>query len=108
MRAEKPLRHYCIVRSDLSLGDLAAQLVHAAGESSPGDLPSGTYAICLGVENELELLKFEAKMHEFGVPHVAIREPDEPFCGALMAIGVVPMVPTKQLRKVTKGLRLLK
>lgn len=86
---------------------VAAQLVHAAGESAPGDLAPGTHAVVLGVDNEAELQEIEARLFQFDVPYHAIREPDAPWQGALMAIGVVPMVPTKQLRKVTKKLRLL-
>ena len=87
---------------------LAAQLVHAAGESAPGGLPSGTHAVVLGVENEAALHEVERRLFQLGLPHHAIREPDAPWCGALMAIGIPPMAPTKQLRKVTKKLRLLK
>ena len=87
---------------------IAAQLVHAAGESAPGDLPSGTHAVVLSVENEAALREVERRLFQFDVPYHAIREPDEPWCGALMAIGISPMTPTKQLRKVTKNLRLLK
>jgi len=102
------LTHFCIVRSDLPLGVIAAQLVHAAGESAPGGLPSGTHAVVLGVDNEAALQEIEARLFQFGVPFHGIREPDSPWLGALMAIGIPPMVPTKQLRKVTKKLRLLK
>ena len=87
---------------------LAAQLVHAAGESAPGSLPSGTHAVVLGVKNEAALQEIEERLFQFDVPHHAIREPDSPFLGALMSIGIPPMVPTKQLRKVIKKLRLLK
>ena len=87
---------------------IAAQLVHAAGESAPGNLPSGTHAVVLGVKNEAALHEVERRLFQFGIAHHAIREPDAPWSGALMALGIPPMVPTKQLRKVTKKLRLLK
>jgi hypothetical protein len=102
------LTHFCIVRSDLPLGVIAAQLVHAAGESAPGELASGTHAIVLGVANEAALQEIEERLFHFNVPFHGIREPDFPWNGALMAIGIPPMVPTKQLRNVTKKLRLLK
>lgn len=60
------------------------------------------------VDTEAELHDVERRLTELEVPHTAIREPDEPWRGALMAIGVVPMVPTKQLRKATRRLCLLK
>jgi hypothetical protein len=34
-----------------------------------------------------------------GAPHVAIREPDPPYCGALLAIGVQP-APRASLRRL--------
>lgn len=101
------IKHVCIVRRDLPRGVLAAQLIHAAGESAPVGLPSGTHAVALGVESEAALEKLERRLIKFGVPHHAIREPDSPWCGALMAIGVVPMAPNKNLRKATGHLRLL-
>lgn len=102
------LTHFCIVRDDLPRGTLASQVVHAAGESALEPVKTGTHAVVLSVPTEADLHDVERRLVQFGVPHTAIREPDEPWCGALMAIGVVPMVPTKQLRKVTKKLRLLK
>jgi hypothetical protein len=66
--------HYCIVRKDLSRGLLAAQLVHAAGESSPGNLPENTAAVVLAVPGESELLAVEQTLQTRAVPHRAIRE----------------------------------
>jgi len=68
---------------------MAAQLVHAAGESSPGNLPEGTYAIVLAVPNIAKLLALEKRLVDAGIPHKAIREPDEPYCNDLMSIGIV-------------------
>lgn len=84
------MTHYCIVRQDLPIGVLAAQLVHAAGESSTGDLKEGTYAVVLAASNELELKSIRKLLFARGVDHVAIHEPDPPYHGQLMAIGVVP------------------
>lgn len=82
------LCHYVVVRTNLPPGVLAAQLVHAAGESSPGDLKDGTFAIVLGVPNEDALCLLAARLDGAGVAHVCVREPDAPYRGALMAIGV--------------------
>lgn len=68
---------------------LAAQLIHAAGESSPGDLPEGTIAIALSSSYE-SLLELEQKLLKNNIPHKSIREPDPPFYGEIMAIGVFP------------------
>jgi hypothetical protein len=86
---------------------LAAQLVHAAGESSPGVLPPNTHAIVLTAINEQKLLALEHELQSNQVDHIAIREPDSPWDGQLMAIGVIPG-PKKQLRKYFSQLPLLK
>jgi hypothetical protein len=69
---------------------MAAQLIHAAGESSPGDLPAGTYAIALAAKSEIQLLGIEKRLLSQNIPHVAIREPDAPWNGQIMAIGIAP------------------
>lgn len=87
---ELVLYHYCIGRLDVPIGDLCAQLIHAAGESSPGNLPSDTRAVALGAKSEFDLLKLEQKLKKKNIPHAAIREPDAPWNGQLMAIGIAP------------------
>lgn len=69
---------------------LAAQIVHAAGESSPGDVAEGTYAVVLAVPDEASLLKEAKRLRARGVAHVEIYEPDAPYCGAITAIGLRP------------------
>lgn len=83
--------HYCIVRGDLPRGVMAAQLVHAAGESVRGELPPHTRAVVLAVADEAALLRVAARLHDLGVPHRLIREPDPPWHGAAMSIGVCPI-----------------
>lgn len=102
----EPLYHYCIVRADLPLGVQLAQTVHAAGESSPGDLPSDTRAVMLHVAGAEELLALEAKLRAAGVTFTSIREPDMPWDGQIMAIGLKPCIRTKALRKLMSGLPL--
>lgn len=85
-----PLTHYLVVRSDLPVGVAAAQIAHAAGESSPGDLRPGTFAIVLGVASETELRSVSARLRAAGVAHVEVLEPDAPYHGQLMAIGARP------------------
>ncbi len=103
------LMHYCIVRADLPLGVLAAMLIHAAGESSPGSLPFGTHAVALAAEDEAHLSKIERRLAFSRIDHVAIREPSAPYHGALMAIGLPPLPkhhqpgPLKRLPLLGKG-----
>jgi hypothetical protein len=84
------LTHYVVVRADLPRGLQAAQIVHAAGESSPGNLSSGTHAICLVTPGEPALLQIAERLEHAQIPIVRIVEPDTPWNGALMAIGCAP------------------
>lgn len=72
------------------MGSQAAQLIHAAGASSPGNLPEGTYAIALHAKDEetLKGLNYALKME--GIKAYPIIESDAPYEGQLMAIGVAP------------------
>jgi peptidyl-tRNA hydrolase len=97
-----------VVRADLPLGDLAAQLVHAAGYSALlAPLPPGTNAVVLSVPGEAELLALEALLRSRGLTFAAVREPDAPFNGALTAIGIAPG-PRASLRRLLKRLPLLR
>lgn len=80
-----------------------AQLVHAAGESSPGFLDAGTYAVVLGVDNEEQLTALARSLATQGVAHVPIIEPDRN--NEMTAIGVVP-APRSKLRRFFKGFAL--
>ncbi|HEY2589036.1 MAG TPA: peptidyl-tRNA hydrolase [Tepidisphaeraceae bacterium] len=80
-----------IVRSDLPIGFLAAQIVHAAGESSGSKLEPGTNAIVLSVRTEAALAVVARQLETRGIPHVAVHEPDAPYRGALTAIGLAPV-----------------
>jgi len=93
------LYHYCIIRADLPLGAKLAQLIHAAGESSPGNLPPETHAIALEAADEAALLKLESRLQQAGIPHTSIRELDAPYLGALMAIGLPPQPRSRLIRK---------
>lgn len=90
LRDPNPLTHYIVVRRDLPLGLLAAQVVHAAGESAPQRLPPGTYAIVLSVEGPAELEALAARLGARNVRHTLIRENDPPYSGQATAIGVEP------------------
>lgn len=101
-----PLCHYVIVRRDLPPGLACAQIIHAAGESSPGNLPDGTYAIALTAEAP-QLQDLARQLSEAGIAHRNIRESDAPFSGELMAIGVCPQ-PRSKLRRYFSTLPLVK
>jgi peptidyl-tRNA hydrolase len=98
--------HYCIIRKDLPLGVLAAQLVHAAGESA-GVVPANTHAVVLSVPNEASLLQLEQALISQKILHSAIRERDPPWNGALMAIGLPPQ-PKTNIKRLLQKLPLLR
>lgn len=80
------------MRLDLSPGLQAANLIHAAGESSPGNLPQGTFAVALTARDEAELRTLHDRLEASGIEHVQISESDGAHAGQLMAIGVRPGV----------------
>lgn len=84
------LTHYCIVRRDLPPGLQAANLVHAAGESSPGFLPKGTYAIALWAKDERELRLLGSRLEDARINPFYIIESEGAHAGQLMAIGLAP------------------
>ena len=85
---------------------MAAQLVHASGESSPGNLPVGTYAVVLQVPSEDSLLAVADDLTQVGLDHIVVVEPDRN--NEATAIGVVPIADRKRLKKVLSRLPLLK
>ena len=99
--------HYVIVRTDLPKGIQAAQIVHAAGESSPGNLPEGTFAVVLAAPNEKALKTIARRLAEACIRFVPISEPDPPYCGQLMALGLVPK-RKEELRRQLSSLPLLR
>lgn len=82
-------------------------MVHAAGESSPGEIPEGTNAVVLSVPDEPSLLAIESKLRRAAVGHITIREPDAPWDGAATAIGLVPVADRSRVKRVLGGLPLL-
>ena len=65
--------------------------MHAAGESSPGNLASGTHAVVLTMRDEQSMRALVDRLQAAALRHTLIFEPDAPYDGALMAIGLAPM-----------------
>lgn len=82
-----------IVRDDVPPGVQLAQTIHAAGWSAQLPHAHGagppTIAVALAASPG-ELADLAHALTTADVPHVRVHEPDEPWRGALMAIGVVP------------------
>lgn len=101
------LTHYCVVRADLPIGAQAANLIHAAGQSSPGNLGDGTYAVALTVKDEASLRLLAARLATAGLPHHIAIESDAPYTGQAMAIGIAPN-DRKVLKRYLSALPLLR
>lgn len=99
-----------IVRRDAPVGVQAAMIVHAAGESAQlrGAAAAGppTHAVALSA-SVAELRALARELALAGVPYVFVREPDEPWCGAPMAIGLPPM-PRARVRRLLAHLPLVR
>lgn len=82
----------------------AAQLVHAAGESfrDPPIRGSPIYAVALAARDEVDLLRLEQKLIRADIAHHAVREPDPPFNGELMAIGIRPIYRDRVKKIISK------
>lgn len=89
---------------------LAAQVVHAAGESSPGGLCSGTHAVVLAARDERSLRELAACLRAASVKFALIEESDAPYAGAVMAIGLEPvdLAGKEALRRHLSSLPLLR
>lgn len=86
---------------------MAAQLVHAAGESVTSELPPGVNAVVLGVPTEHALRTLAKKLSLAGIAHVLIREDDPPYTAQCTAIGIVPLTDREIVKPYLKKLPLL-
>jgi malonyl CoA-acyl carrier protein transacylase len=100
------LTHYVIVRSDLSVGLMVANTVHAAGESA--GVPPGTYAVALATADQAHLEDVKAKLSKLGIPFSEIIESEGPHAGELMALGVKPLEDRSTIRKAVSSLPLVR
>lgn len=96
-----------MTRRDLPRGTQAAQLIHAAGHSATGPLPEHTFAIALSCADEVELEAVSKRLSEAGISHERVREPDAPYNGQLMALGL-PSAYKSTYRRFISNLPLIK
>lgn len=110
-KKSETLYHYGITRSDIPPITRAVQSFHAAGESSPGNLHKGTFARLLMVDSERELKELGWELFRNGIKTSLVFEPDAPWNGQLMAIGLEPIwsgTPKyKLVREITRRLQRL-
>ncbi len=83
------------------------QVAHAAGESILREIQGeATSCIVLHLPDEQTLYMWSEILWMKGLFHRKIFEPDKPWNGQLMSIGVCPRVDTPELRKIFKYLPL--
>lgn len=102
LQPAEPLYHYVLVRSDAPVGVQIAQAIHA-GENEP----PGTHVVALHA-TEQQLLELEIQLRSIGYSFKAVREPDPPWNGQLMAIGIASQLRTPQLKKLLSRFKLAK
>lgn len=106
---ETRLYHYVIVRADLPFGCKVAQTIHAAGESTPGRVPTGCFAVALAARDEMHLRALSEAFHLADIPHVLVEEPIEgQERGEAMAIGIEPTTDRSPIMRLTSSLPLVR
>jgi len=84
---------YVLVRKDITKTRQAIDIGHAAQECvriAPVD--KRTALRVLWVENETELLDYAKRLVAKNFDHDVVYEPDEPYAGQAMSLGVAPLV----------------
>ncbi len=84
---------YVLVRKDLPKTRQGIDAAHAAQECvrvAPVD--KRTAIRWLWVENETELLEYAKRLVAKNFDHDVVYEPDEPYAGQAMSLGVTPLV----------------
>lgn len=82
-------------------------IVHAAGESLSAAHPAGTYAVVLAARDAADIERIAGFLEERGVALVRVHEPDPPWNGQLMALGI-PLGRKEDLRRHLSAFPLLR
>lgn len=86
---------------------MAAMLVHAAANSAQGTQPD-THVVVLAASDEQALQALSNELTLSAIPHVAFHEPDVPYCGQLMAVGICPLGERRMVRRFLRGFSLVR
>lgn len=82
-----PLTQFIIVRADLPVGMIAAQVAHAAGVGSVRHPPE-VHVVVLAARNEDHLRSISQKLLELEVAQTLVEEVDLPYMSQAMSIGL--------------------
>jgi len=81
-------------------------LVHAAALSSEGITPN-THVVVLCSKSIKDLERLKLILRNEDIPHAAFHEPDPPWNGQLMSVGIHPVSDRRLVRRYLKRFKLL-
>jgi hypothetical protein len=79
-----------VVRADLPKGVQAAMIVHAVGDSLTAGHPPNTFAVVLAARDRAHIEEIATFLEGRGVELVRVVEPDPPWNGEVMSLGIRP------------------
>ena len=100
------MTQYIIVRADLPIGMIAAQVAHAAGAGSERHPPE-VHVVVLSVRSEAELLSASARLVSAEIAQTLVVEVDHPYEGQAMAVGCELLRDRRTIRQCLSSLPLL-
>lgn len=74
----------------------------------PGGIPAGTHAVALAARDEQQLHQIADRLRQRSIPFKLIEEPDAPWNGSAMAIGLYPTQNRQQIKRALSRLPLIK
>lgn len=90
-------------------GVTACQAAHAAGESlRGGPAPGNTHVVALEAHTSADLEALAGHLHAAGIHYVLIREPEAPYYGAAVAVGVEPLVDRELVRPLMASFKVFR
>ena len=102
-----PLTQFIIVRSDLPLGMIAAQVAHAAGVGSERH-PPDVHVVVLAASDEDHLRSISQRLLDADVAQTLVQEVDPPYTHQAMSIGLELIRDRSSVKKVLSSLPLLR
>ena len=100
------MTQYIVVRADLPIGMIAAQVAHAAGAGSERH-PPDVHVIVLAVANEEELRLISQRLLDSEIAQTLVVESDAPYTEQAMSLGCELVCDREPLRRILSSLPLL-
>lgn len=100
------MTQYIVVRADLPIGMIAAQVAHAAGSGSERH-PPDVHVVVLQVPDVEGLGRIHSHLCAEGIPNTLVVESDPPYQSQPMSIGLELVRERESVRRVLSSLALL-